>query len=44
MKSDSRVKSYEYTSAEQAWESFKKNYFKDNPDLAEGFSKGESIG
>ncbi|MFQ6929823.1 MAG: permease-like cell division protein FtsX [Eubacterium sp.] len=39
MKSDSRVKSYEYTSAEQAWESFKKNYFKDNPDLAEGFSK-----
>ena len=39
IKSDSRVKSYEYTSAEQAWESFKKNYFKDNPDLAEGFSK-----
>jgi cell division transport system permease protein len=39
IKSDSRVKSYEYTSAEQAWESFKKNYFKDNSDLAEGFSK-----
>ena len=39
IKSDSRVKSYEYTSAEEAWEGFKKNYFKDNPDLAEGFSK-----
>lgn len=27
-----------YTSAEEAWESFKGDYFKDYPDLAEGFN------
>ena len=42
IKSDSRVKSYEYISAEQAWESVKGMYFKDNPDLAEGFIKANS--
>lgn len=27
----------EYTSAEQAWENFKEDYFKDRPEMAEGF-------
>lgn len=27
-----------FTSAEEAWESFKKEYFGENSDLAEGFS------
>lgn len=31
------VERVEYTSAEQAWENFKKDYFKDRPELAEGF-------
>lgn len=26
-----------YTSADQAWENFKQDYFRDNPDLADGF-------
>ena len=33
----SEVASVSYTSAEEAWEGFKKNYFADNPELAEGF-------
>ena len=32
------VTAADYTSAEQAWENFKDNYFKDNPELAEGFA------
>ena len=39
IKSDSRVKSYEYTSAEEAWEGFKRIYFKDNPDFGRRISK-----
>lgn len=34
----SEVSSIEYTSAEEAWENFKGDYFKDNPELAEGFA------
>lgn len=34
----SEVKEIHYVSAEQAWESFKEDYFKDVEDLAEGFS------
>ncbi len=33
-----QVSHIEYTSAEEAWESFKKDYFADNPDLALGFA------
>ena len=32
------VRTMEYVSAEQAWESFKSEYFKDMEDLAEGFA------
>ncbi len=32
------ISSIEYTSAEEAWEKFKVEYFKDNPELAEGFA------
>lgn len=37
IKSDSSVKEYTYTSAEEAWENFKEDYFGDHPELAEGF-------
>lgn len=43
IKADKRVKSYEYTSAEEAWNNFKKDYFKENPDLAEGFEKDNPL-
>ena len=33
-----QIKEMEYTSSEQAWESFKKEYFGENAALAEGFS------
>lgn len=33
----SEIDRIEYTSPEEAWESFKEEYFKDNPELAEGF-------
>lgn len=33
----SEVATVSYTSAEQAWEDFKKDYFASNPELAEGF-------
>lgn len=33
-----QVSHVEFTSAEEAWESFKKDYFADNPDLALGFA------
>ena len=38
IKGFSEVDSIEYTSAEQAWENFKDEYFADNPELAEGFA------
>lgn len=43
IKADKRVKNYEYTSAEEAWNNFKKDYFKENPDLAEGFEKDNPL-
>lgn len=33
----SEVASIKYTSAEEAWENFKKQYFSSNPELADGF-------
>lgn len=38
IKSRSEVGKVTFTSAEEAWEQFKKEYFAKNPDLAEGFS------
>ena len=35
--SDLEVSEINYTSAEEAWEEFSKQYFKDDPDLADGF-------
>lgn len=32
------VSHIEFTSAESAWQTFKESYFKDNPELAEGFA------
>lgn len=35
---DDMVDRYEYTSADEAWEDFKGDYFKEDPELAEGFA------
>lgn len=43
IKADKRVKSMKFTSAEKAWEEFKKDYFKDDPDLAKGFEKNNPL-
>ena len=43
IKNDSRVDNYEYTSADEAWEGFKKSYFEDDPDLASGFDKDNPL-
>ena len=43
IKGDTRVKKYTYTSAEEAWEKFKKDYFKDHPELAEGFKNDNPL-
>ncbi|MBS5483885.1 MAG: permease-like cell division protein FtsX, partial [Eubacterium sp.] len=43
IKNDSRVDKYEYTSADEAWEGFKKSYFEDDPDLASGFDKDNPL-
>jgi cell division transport system permease protein len=37
IESNSTVKEFTYTSADEAWENFKKDYFEDHPELAEGF-------
>ena len=37
LKSNGKVKEFTYTSAEQAWENFKQDYFGEHPELAEGF-------
>ncbi len=34
---DDMVERYTFTSAQEAWESFKQDYFADDPELAEGF-------
>ena len=39
LKADKRVKSIKFTSADEAWKDFQKDYFKDDPELAEGFKK-----
>lgn len=38
IKADSMVDTYEFTSAEEAWEGFRSDYFAEEPELAEGFS------
>ena len=39
IKADKRVKSVKFTSAEDAWKNFKKDYFEEDPELADGFKK-----
>lgn len=43
IKADERVDRYEYTSAEQAWEGFKGDYFAEDPELAEGFAQDNPL-
>ena len=43
IKSDERVDKYEYTSADQAWEGFKDDYFGEDPDLAAGFANDNPL-
>ena len=43
IKDDKRVKSMKFTSAEQAWEDFKEDYFKEDPELAKGFEKNNPL-
>ncbi len=43
IEADSRVDKYEYTSAEQAWENFKEDYFGEDPELAEGFANDNPL-
>ena len=39
LKADKRVKDIKFTSADEAWKSFKKDYFGEDPELADGFKK-----
>lgn len=43
IKADDMVDQYTYTSAEEAWESFKDDYFADDPDLASGFEEDNPL-
>ncbi len=43
IKADKRVERYQYTSAEEAWEDFKDDYFSDDPDLASGFANDNPL-
>lgn len=43
IKADERVKEVTFTSAEEAWEKFKKDYFGDEPELAEGFANDNPL-
>lgn len=43
IKSDPRVKSTKFITPEEAWESYKKIYFKDMPELAEGFKNNNPL-
>ncbi len=43
LKNDKRVDRLEYTSADEAWKKFKKDYFKDDPELAEGFASDNPL-
>ncbi len=40
---DPRVKSIEFTSAEEAWADYQNTYFSDNPELAEGFAQDNPL-
>lgn len=40
---DKRVDKYEFTSAEQAWNDFKEDYFGDDPELAQGFANDNPL-
>lgn len=43
IKADERVKEVTYTSAEEAWKKFKKDYFGAEPELAEGFANDNPL-
>ena len=43
IKQDKRVKSIKFTSADKAWKDFKKDYFKEDPELASGFEKDNPL-
>ena len=43
IKSRPEVKSYRYVSADEAWNSFKQNYFKNNENLADGFKEDNPL-
>lgn len=43
IKADSMVDRYEFTSAEEAWNKFKVDYFAEDPDLAEGFANDNPL-
>lgn len=43
IKADDMVDRYEYTSAEEAWEDFKGDYFADDPELADGFANDNPL-
>lgn len=43
IKSDNRVKKCDYTSAQEAWEQYKEQNFKDDPELAEGFAEDNPL-
>ncbi|MFQ9514341.1 MAG: permease-like cell division protein FtsX [Eubacterium sp.] len=43
LKADNMVDKYTYTSAEEAWENFKEDYFAEDPDLASGFAEDNPL-
>lgn len=43
IKADNMVDKYKYTSAEEAWENFKDDYFAEDPDLASGFAQDNPL-
>ena len=43
IKADQRVESIKFTSAEEAWEGFKDDYFGEDPELAEGFNSDNPL-
>ena len=43
IKEDESVDTYNFTSAEEAWEGFKDDYFEDDPELAEGFANDNPL-
>ncbi len=43
IKADEMVDQYTFTSAEEAWEGFKDDYFAEDPELAEGFAEDNPL-